>query len=224
MPDVKLAPSILAADFNRLGEQTQAAVDAGAEHIHVDVMDGHFVPNLSIGVPVVASLREIVPKTVLLDVHLMIEPPEPLIPAFADAGADALTVHVEATSHLHRAVQQIRALDVRPGVALNPSTPLSTLEVVLPDVDLFLVMSVNPGYGGQSYIPSSTPKIAHLRQMLDDIDSQADISVDGGVKTDNAREIAEAGATVLVAGTSVFGGRASVADNMAALRRAVEGN
>lgn len=219
LPDIKLAPSILAADFNRLGEDTEAAVAGGAEHIHVDVMDGHFVPNLSIGVPVVAALRQIVPERVLLDVHLMIEPPEPLISAFAEAGADALTVHVEATSDLQGLVEQIRESGARPGVALNPSTPISALEAVLPTVDLFVVMSVNPGYGGQSYIPASTPKITRLRQLLDAQHPEADISVDGGVKAANAGEIVAAGGNVLVSGTGVFNADASVADNMAQLRK-----
>jgi ribulose-phosphate 3-epimerase len=222
MPAVKLAPSILAADFNRLGEQVGEAIKAGAAHIHVDVMDGHFVPNISVGVPIVAALRRIVPPEVLLDVHLMIEPPEPMLAAFVEAGADALTVHVEATPDLPGALRQIRELGARPGVVLKPGTPLSALEDALHLADLFLVMSVEPGFGGQAYIPASTRRVADLRRMLNEVSPGADISVDGGVEPDNAREIVGAGATVLVAGTAIFNARGSVSGNMAALRRAVE--
>jgi len=214
----KLAPSILSADFARLGEQVQAAEAAGADWIHVDVMDGHFVPPITIGSLVVEALRPI--TNLPLDVHLMIEQPERQLADFAKAGADYLTVHVETCPHLHRTIQQIKELGVKAGVTLNPATPLSALTEILPEVDLVLVMSVNPGFGGQAYIPGSTAKIARLQQMLDDIGSIAEIQVDGGVKAHNAAEIAGAGATVLVAGSAVFNAKASIAENIAALRRA----
>lgn len=222
MKPVKLAPSILSADFARLEAQVREAVTAGAEYIHLDVMDGHFVPNITIGPLIVQALRPLARETgAVLDVHLMIEKPERYLADFAQAGADILTVHVETCPHLHRTVQVIRELGVRPGVTLNPATPLSMLEEILPDVDLVLIMSVNPGFGGQSYIPGSTAKIRRLRQMLDAIDSTADLEVDGGIKTHNAAEIAAAGANVLVAGSAIFGGGQSIAANIAAFRRAL---
>jgi ribulose-phosphate 3-epimerase len=214
----KLAPSILSANFARLGEQVQAAEAAGADWIHVDVMDGHFVPPITIGPLVVEALRPI--TNLPLDVHLMIEQPERQLADFAKAGADYLTVHVETCPHLHRTIQQIKELGVKAGVTLNPATPLSVLTEILPDIDLALIMSVNPGFGGQGYIPASTAKIARLRQMLDDIGSNADIEVDGGVKPHNIAEIIRAGATALVAGSAVFNDKATVAQNIDALRRA----
>ncbi len=222
MNPIKLAPSILAADFTRLGEQVEAAISAGAAHIHVDVMDGHFVPNITIGPLIVAALRPQARATgVLLDVHLMIEHPERYLADFAQAGADILTVHVETCPHLHRTIQMIRELGVKPGVTLNPATPLVTLEPVLPDVDLVLVMSVNPGFGGQSYIPGSTAKIRRLRQMLDAIGSTADLEVDGGIKASNAAAVVQAGANVLVVGSAIFNHQQSVAANMAAFWQAL---
>jgi len=216
---VKIAPSILSADFARLGEQVQEAVTAGADWIHVDVMDGHFVPNLTIGPVVVRALRSV--ASVPLDVHLMIEKPERYLADFAQAGADRLTVHVETCPHLHRTVQHIKELGVRAGVTLNPATPLAALEEILPQVDLVLVMSVDPGFGGQSYLPGSTAKIARLRRMLNQIGSPAELEVDGGINFDTAPEVVAAGATVLVAGAAIFYG--SIGDNIRRLRAEIQG-
>ena len=218
--NVLIAPSILSADFARLGEQVREAEIAGANYIHVDVMDGHFVPDMTIGPLIVKALRPI--TRLPLDVHLMIERPERHIPAFAQAGASILTVHVETCPHLHHTIQQIKELGVKAGVTLNPATPLGSLEEILPQVDLVLIMSVNPGFGGQSYIPASTDKIARLRRMLDEQGlTHVELEVDGGIKALNAAEIATAGATVLVVGSAVFNQGASIADNIAALRQQI---
>jgi ribulose-phosphate 3-epimerase len=201
---IKIAPSILSADFSRLGEEIQAIEKGGADYVHVDVMDGHFVPNITIGPLVVEAVRRI--TTLPLDVHLMIENPDRFIPDFARAGADIITVHQEAVPHLHRTVQLIKGLGKKAGVSINPATPISTLEVILDDLDLVLVMSVNPGFGGQSFIPASLPKIEELRKLIDRRRLAVELEVDGGVKTDNIGLIAGAGAEVFVAGSAVFGG------------------
>jgi ribulose-phosphate 3-epimerase len=199
----KIAPSILSADFCRLGEEIKAVEAAGADYIHIDVMDGHFVPNITIGPLVVAAARKV--TTLPLDVHLMIENPDRYIPEFAAAGADIIVVHAEASIHLHRSIQLIKSLGRKAGVSLNPATPLNYLEYVLADLDLVLLMTVNPGFGGQSFIEESLPKIKALRAMLDKRGLEAELEVDGGVKTDNIARISHAGADVFVAGSAVFG-------------------
>jgi len=199
---IKIAPSILSADFSRLGEEIQAVDRAGADYIHVDVMDGHFVPNITIGPLVVAALRKVTEKP--LDVHLMIENPDRYIPQFAKAGADIITVHQETVPHLHRTIQLIRSLGKQAGVSLNPATPVETLDVILDELDLVLVMSVNPGFGGQEFIPSALDKIRALRQSITRRGLATELEVDGGIKLDNIREVVAAGAEVLVAGSAVF--------------------
>ncbi len=208
-----IAPSILSADFGRLAEEVKAIEKAGADYVHVDVMDGRFVPNLTIGPVVVAAVRKA--TKLPLDVHLMIVEPEKYIAEFARAGATTLTVHQETCPHLHRTLQQIRAAGVRPSVVLNPSTPLSTIEEVLEDVDQILLMSVNPGFGGQAFIPQSVDKVRRLRALLDakGLD-QVDIEVDGGINADTAKQVVAAGANVLVAGNAIF----NTTDYAAAIR------
>jgi len=200
---MKLAPSILSSDFSKLGDEIRAVEKAGADYIHVDVMDGHFVPNLTIGPPVVQAIREV--TRLPLDVHLMIENPSEFIPDFVRAGADILTVHVEACIHLDRTVHQIRDLGARPGIALNPHQPLHVLEYILQETDQVLLMSVNPGFGGQAFIPGVLPKISRLREMILNSDLKTEIEIDGGVKIENAGKIVEAGADILVAGSAIFG-------------------
>ena len=197
-----IAPSILSADFSRLGEDVKAVDQAGADWIHVDVMDGHFVPNITIGPPVIESIRKV--TKLPLDVHLMIEHADCYVKSFAEAGADLLTVHVEACPHLNRTLQAIRELDVRAGVVLNPSTPLSSLEEVLHEIDMVLLMSVNPGFSGQSFIPSILDKASNLRDIMSHYEDEIEMQVDGGVRVDNAGKIKEAGASVLVAGSAIF--------------------
>jgi ribulose-phosphate 3-epimerase len=216
---IKIAPSILSADFGRLAEEVRAVEKAGADYIHVDVMDGHFVPNLTIGPVVVAAVRKA--TSLPLDVHLMIENPERYIDDFARAGADLIGVHVEACPHLHRVLQQIRAAGKKSSVTLNPATPLETIAYVLQNVDQVLIMSVNPGFGGQSFIPNVLPKIQALKVEIDTIGLPIDIEVDGGIKPDNAATVAAAGANVLVAGSAIFG-HSNYAEIIAALRKNAE--
>ncbi|HMB16704.1 MAG TPA: ribulose-phosphate 3-epimerase [Pelovirga sp.] len=200
---MKIAPSILSADFSRLGEEIRAIDQAGADYVHIDVMDGHFVPNITIGPLVVDAVRRV--TDLPLDVHLMIEHPDRYVGDFAKAGADLIVVHVEATTHLHRTIQLIRSLGKKAGVSLNPATSLTTLDMILPDLDLVLLMTVNPGFGGQSFIESCLPKIAQLRQRINQLGKPIELEVDGGVKVDNIEHIAAAGADVFVAGSAVFG-------------------
>lgn len=199
---IKIAPSVLSADFARLGEQVAEAVRAGADYIHLDIMDGHFVPNLTFGPMMVEALRPYSP--IPLDVHLMIERPEAFIPWFARAGADILTVHAEACVHLHRVVHQIKDLGKRAGVALNPATPLSAVEEILPDLDLVLVMTVNPGFPAQAFIPTVLEKVRRLRRLLDERGLEAELEVDGGINPQTAPQVVQAGARVLVAGSAIF--------------------
>ena len=214
---VRIAPSILSADFAALGDEVRAVTHAGADYIHIDVMDGHFVPNITIGSDVVKALRKSSRKP--FDVHLMIAPVDPYVPAFADAGSDIITVHQEAGPHLHRTLQLVKSLGKKAGVSINPATPATAVFEVLDTVDLVLVMSVNPGFGGQKFIPSSLDKIATLREAIDSTGRDIDLEVDGGVDPTTAKKVVAAGADVLVAGSATFkGGRRSYAANIRRLR------
>jgi ribulose-phosphate 3-epimerase len=215
---VKIASSILAADFARLGDQVAEAEAGGADYIHVDVMDGHFVPNITMGPHIVKAVRQV--TALPLDVHLMIEAPERYLADFCQAGANILTVHVETCPHLHRTIQQIKELGCRAGVTLNPATPVTSLEEIVPYVDLVLVMTVNPGFGGQSFIEGTLSKIERVRAMLDARNPQAELEVDGGIGPDTAARVVRAGARVLVAGTAIFR-QDDVADAIERLRKAI---
>jgi ribulose-phosphate 3-epimerase len=218
---VKIAPSILSADFARLGEQVTEAAQGDADYIHVDVMDGHFVPNITIGPLIVEAIRPI--TSLPVDVHLMIEAPERYVGDFAQAGADIITVQWEACPHLHRVIQAIKDLGLKAGVAVNPATPVASLADILADLDLVLIMSVNPGFGGQTFIPNTIRKLHALRQMMGEQEASCEVEVDGGINAETAPGVIGAGAEVLVAGSAVFNRKASVAENIAALRRSCLG-
>ena len=216
---IKLAPSILSADFGRLGEQISQVVQGGADYIHVDIMDGHFVPNITFGPLLVEAIR---PYTTLpLDVHLMIEDPDKFIPEFARAGGDILTVHVEACKHLHRTIQLIKGLGCKAGVALNPGTPLDAMNEVISDVDLVLLMTVNPGFPAQKFIPSVLSKVQVLRSALDEKELSIDLEVDGGINSNTAQSVITAGARVLVSGSAVFNNQFSVSESMKSLLQSI---
>ena len=217
---IKIAPSILSADFTRLGEQVAEAEAAGADYIHIDIMDGHFVPDITVGPLVVRAVRRV--TSLPLRVHLMIEAPERYLAAFAEAGADALTVHVETCPHLHRTVQQIKELGTKAGASINPATPLGSLEEILEYVDLILLMTVNPGFGGQKFIESSLPRIRRLRETLTARGLGADLEVDGGINAETAPRVVAAGANVLIAGAAIFGAKEGVLEAMRRIRESVQ--
>ncbi len=200
---VQLAPSVLSADFSRLGEELNVIEKAGVKMLHIDIMDGTFVPNISLGMPVIQSMRKV--SNMFFDVHLMVSNPDNIIESIAKCGADGITVHAETCTHLHRTIQNIKKLGLKVGVALNPATPINVLDYIIQDIDMVLIMTVNPGFGGQSYIEKMTQKIKDTRDMCNRLGLNTDIQVDGGISPKNAKEVIEAGATVLVAGSSVFG-------------------
>jgi ribulose-phosphate 3-epimerase len=218
---VKIAPSILSADFARLGEQVKEAEAAGADYIHIDCMDGHFVPNITVGPLVVEAVRGV--TKLPLDVHLMIESPERYIARFAKAGADIITVHFEACTHLHRTVQEIEDFDVRAGVAINPATPISSIEEIIEYAHLLLIMTVNPGFGGQEFIKGMLPKIKRLREILDSRGLRLELEVDGGITPEIAPKVVSAGADVLVAGKAIFQAKEGIADSIRRIREACQG-
>lgn len=216
--NIEIAPSVLAADFARLGDQIAEADEGGADYIHLDVMDGHFVPNLTFGVPIIAAVRG--STEALFDVHMMVDSPEDYIDELAAAGADIITVHVEAVDQLHQVIKQIKDSGALAGLALSPATPVTTLQHILPELDLVLIMSVNPGFGGQSFIPNTIGKIAQVRSMLDDNGLTTKLEVDGGIGPDNAEDVVKAGARVLVAGSAVYSSADGVASAITAIRHA----
>lgn len=213
-----IGPSVLSADYLHLGQQLSDLEAAGADYIHFDVMDGRFVPNISIGLPILEAIRR--GTSLPIDTHLMIVEPEKWIHAFAEAGSDSITIHVEATHHLHRLIETIRAADIRASVAFNPATPISDIEEIVPLVDQILLMTINPGFGGQTFLPETVDKLHRLRKLVDRVNSECVIQVDGGITTETIVTASAAGATSFVAGTSVFGGSDSIADNIRALRSA----
>ena len=222
MAKVKLAPSILSADFACLGEQVEICLQEGCEFVHVDVMDGHFVPNISMGPMVVKSLKPLLVKyNAVMDVHLMMTKPDDYLKEFTEAGADVITVHAESCGRLGDTVEMIRSLGVRPGITLNPDTQLEKILEVIPNVDLVLIMSVNPGFGGQEFVPATMKKIADVRKMLDETESKAELEVDGGIKVSNVQSVVEAGASVVVAGSAIFSSGARIEDNIADIRNAM---
>ena len=223
MSKVKLAPSILSADFACLGEQVELCLEAGCEFVHVDVMDGHFVPNITMGPIVVKSLKPLLAKyNAVMDVHLMITNPDDYLKEFAEAGADVITVHVESCGRLGDTVEMIRSLGVRPGITLNPDTKLEKILEVIPNVDLVLIMSVNPGFGGQEFVPATMKKIADVRMILDKTGSKTELEVDGGIKVSNVQSVVEAGASVVVAGSAIFSSGTTIEKSIAEIRKAVD--
>lgn len=216
---IRIAPSILSADFGNLANAVKEAEQGGADLIHIDVMDGRFVPNITIGPGVIKSIRKV--TELPFDVHLMISEPEKYIAKFLDAGSDIITVHVEATNHLHRAIQEIKEKGIQAGVALNPSTPISSAENVLGDIDMIVIMTVNPGFGGQKFIKTLLPKIKHTRDIIEKEGLNLDLEVDGGIKPENAKLVVDAGAHIMVAGSAVFNSRGSVSENITKLKGSV---